>query len=311
VGNGSVLKEGLVDLARRRSEAGVAPSALRPRGVAAAHGGPAPARLRAGIAALLRGERPEVAPAPVPSRADLLELPGAELLEVAGRPVFSIRREVRELLPNADVEGELGAALGALRSADAGLVDPGLLPAMHRELRDVAVLDLETTGFWGCPVFLVGLLLREEGRLVTRQLLARDYAEEAHVLRGAAGLLASRKLLVTFNGKSYDVPCLRERGVLHGVAVDVDRLAHVDVLHPARRRWRDRFGDCRLQTLEQRVIGITRAGDVPSAEIPAAYHAFAATGAPDALRPILHHGRVDLLTTARLFAELAGAPTGA
>jgi len=150
----------------------------------------------------------------------------------------------------------------------------------------------------------VGLLFVEDGRLVTRQLLARDYAEEALILRGTAGLLASRKLLVTFNGKSYDAPCLRERSVYHGVACGLDRLAHVDVLHPARRRWRGRFGDCRLQTLERSVIGITRTGDVPSAEIPAAYHAFTANPDPDALRPILHHGRVDLLTTARLFAEL-------
>ena len=68
------------------------------------------------------------------------------------------------------------------------------------------------------------------------------------------------------------------------------------MLHPARRRWRGHFADCRLQTLERAVIGITRTGDVPSAEIPAAYHAFTAN--PD-------HGRVDLVTTAKLFAELA------
>ena len=173
------------------------------------------------------------------------------------------------------------------------------------ELQDIVVMDLETTGFWGCPVFLVGLLFLEGDELVTQQLLARDYAEEALILRGAAQLLSRRKCLITFNGKSYDVPCLSERCVVHRVACRARQLAHVDVLHPARRRYRGKFSDCRLQTLERSVIGMTRTGDVPSSEIPAAYHHFAATQDAETLRPILHHGRIDLLTTVRLFVELA------
>jgi uncharacterized protein YprB with RNaseH-like and TPR domain len=300
------LTSGLANLARRRSRAGVDSIALSPRKPGAPAVDPAAARVRSGIAALLRGKRPlvEASPAPGPDSA-LFELAGAEVLEVAGERIFSIRREVADLLPDADVASDLAGALARLRGRDPEDVDPGLLPAIERELRDVVVMDLETTGFWGCPIFLVGLLFVEDGRLVTRQLLARDYAEEVLILRGAAGLLASRKLLVTFNGKSYDAPCLRERSVYHGIACGLDRLAHVDVLHPARRRWRGHFADCRLQTLERAVIGITRTGDVPSAEIPAAYHAFTANPDPEAMRPILHHGRVDLVTTAKLFAELA------
>jgi hypothetical protein len=265
-------------------------------------------RIRERIAALLRGESPRddpVRPAD-PERRALLGIPGAELLEVGDERVFSIRRDVDELLPGADVRGELDAALDGLRGRDPEGVPRGLRPAIGRDLADLVVLDLETTGFWGCPVFLVGLLAVEGARLVTRQLLARDYAEEALILRSAARLLAGRKLLVTFNGKSYDAPCLRERAIHHGIACGLDHLGHVDVLHPARRRWRGRFADCRLGTLERSVLGMTRAGDLASAAIPAAYHAFAASPEPEALRPILRHGRVDLVTTARLFARLAG-----
>jgi uncharacterized protein YprB with RNaseH-like and TPR domain len=80
----------------------------------------------------------------------------------------------------------------------------------------------------------------------------------------------------------------------------------VDLLHVARRLWRGRFEDCRLTTLERRVVGISRSGDVPSREIPALFHRFVATGNLAELRPVLHHGRVDLLTTARLFSIAAG-----
>lgn len=234
-----------------------------------------------------------------------LRVEGGELREVDGRAVFTVRRDAEDLQPGRDLARDLRRALESLAARDPGDVDRGLHAAAGLATADLAVLDLETTGFWGCPIFLVGLLLEEDGRLVTHQLLARDYPEEAGILRLAAQLLADRKLLVTFNGKSYDVPCLRERAAYHRVPMRLHGLAHVDLLHPARRRFRADLPDCRLQTLEREVVGIFRTADVPSRDIPAVYHAFAATGETRMLLPVLHHSRVDLLTTARLFAELA------
>ncbi|MFN8178153.1 MAG: ribonuclease H-like domain-containing protein [bacterium] len=243
-----------------------------------------------------------------PQPLDASELEGAETIEVEGQPVLSIRRSVEELVPGIDVAEEIARALDALAASDPAETDRGLAPARGMRLADVAVLDLETTGFWGCPVLLAGILQLEGDRLVARQLVARDYPEERPLLAAALAHLAERRLLVTFNGKSYDLPCLRERCVVLRVRDDVTRrLSHVDVLHPARRRWRGRFEDCRLATLERRVIGLSRAGDVPSRDIPELFHRFVATGDASLLRPVLHHGRVDLLTTARLFAALGSA----
>lgn len=240
---------------------------------------------------------------PAPVRAPLT-LEGGELREVDGTSVFTIRRDAADLQPGRDLARELDRALDSLSARDPEDVDRGLRAAAGFTRRDLAVLDLETTGFWGCPVFLVGLLLEEDGRLVTHQLLARDYPEEAGIFRLARELLRDKRLLVTFNGKSYDVPCLRERAAYHRVPVRLDELAHVDLLHPARRRFRTELPDCRLQTLEREVVGIYRTADVPSRDIPAVYHAFAATGEARLLLPVLHHSRVDLLTTARLLTEL-------
>ncbi|NNE43978.1 MAG: hypothetical protein HKN12_07200 [Gemmatimonadetes bacterium] len=236
--------------------------------------------------------------------ADVAAIPHGRYEDIGGVRVFSIRRGAEDLFPRIDLGGNLGRAFRRVAGKTEDDLDRGVQPAAGCRLRDAVILDLETCGFWGCPIFLVGLLYEEDGRLITHQLLARDYPEERAILHAAMHLLQSRRLLVTFNGKSYDVPCFRERAVYHGVPGTVDHLRHVDVLHPARRRFRNELPDCRLQTLEREVVGIYRTGDVPSAEVPDVYHGYAATGRADRIAPVLHHSRVDVLTTASLFAEL-------
>lgn len=273
---------------------------------------PVAERIRAGIAGLLRGDR---GPAPressgesVDPRSLALDVEGAKRENIAGHRVWVIRRSLEDLLPGSDLVQELTRGLSGLARREPSGIYPGLRPALGHRPEDIAILDLETTGFWGCPIFLVGMLLFEAGRFESVQILARDYPDERPMLAAAAALLHKRELLVTFNGKSYDVPCLRERCSLYRIRNSVHRLDHVDVLHVARRRWKDELPDCRLQTLEWEVVGLRRTGDVPSSQIPDVYHDFAASGDVEALRPVLHHGRVDVLTTARLFARLASDP---
>jgi uncharacterized protein YprB with RNaseH-like and TPR domain len=265
----------------------------------------AAAGIRAGIGALLRGEK--IGEEPPPARREHSRT-GGVVEAFGGFCAFAIRRTCRDLIPGRDLDAEIAGALDSLRRTESP--DPGLQPAQGMGLEDLVVLDLETAGFWGCPVFLVGMLLAEEGRLITLQLLARDYPEEAAIVGATATVLASRELLVTFNGKSFDVPFLAERALVHQIVPATGHRKHVDVLHPARRRYAGELPDCRLQTLERHVAGIHRVGDLPSAEIPAAYHAFAASGRLEELARVLHHSRVDLLATALLFAALARSNGG-
>ena len=59
-------------------------------------------------------------------------------------------------------------------------------------------------------------------------------------------LLRRHPVLVTFNGRSFDAPFLESRLRFHGWFEPL-RYAHVDLLHLARRIWRDRLPDFRLQ----------------------------------------------------------------
>jgi uncharacterized protein YprB with RNaseH-like and TPR domain len=170
---------------------------------------------------------------------------------------------------------------------------------------DVVFLDLETTGLAGTPLFLIGTMVWQDGGLVVRQCFARNYAEERAVISLFLRDAARRRLLISFNGKSFDVPYVRVRAVTNGLPFSLG-LAHLDLLHECRRAWRRRLPDCRLQTLEHHICGRLRSADIPGSEIPDAYHAFVRTGNAVQMADVLEHNRLDLATLADLLLRLPG-----
>jgi uncharacterized protein YprB with RNaseH-like and TPR domain len=138
---------------------------------------------------------------------------------------------------------------------------------------------------------------------VLRQYFARHYGEEAALIEAVAEACRGAEFLVTFNGKSYDAPFLRGRAVVHGVAVELPP-RHLDLLHAARRRWREVLPDCRLQTLETWVCRRRRAGDVPSEEVPGLYHDYVRRGNAWRLVPVFHHNLLDVITMGEILRAL-------
>ena len=169
------------------------------------------------------------------------------------------------------------------------------------------VLDLETCGFSGSAVFLIGLLHHADGRLVLDQLLARDWSEEPAILETLWSMTTDRHVLLTFNGKSFDWPMVHDRTTRHRLSRIDDRPQpmHCDLLHHARRRWRTDLPNCKLQTLERFLCGRHRSGDIPGSEIPAAYADFVRSGNAVSMKAILHHNALDLVTLCHLALRLA------
>jgi len=110
--------------------------------------------------------------------------------------------------------------------------------------------------------------------------------------------LRDRPVLLTFNGKSFDWPFLLDQAAVSRMALP-DLRNHCDLLHAARRRYRDRLPDCRLRTLELHVCGRHRVGDIAGAD-----HRFVQTGDARLLREIVHHNFLDLITLAELLTVL-------
>jgi uncharacterized protein YprB with RNaseH-like and TPR domain len=171
------------------------------------------------------------------------------------------------------------------------------------DLERALFLDTETTGLAGGSgtyAFLIGLGFVEDGAFVLRQLFMRDYREEAAMLRAFHEIASRFELLVSYNGKSFDVPLLETRFVLTRQRVTLEEKLHFDLLHPARSLWKARFESCRLSELEQWLLGIEREQDVPGHLIPDIYFRFVRTGDAAQLPYVFEHNAQDILSLAAL-----------
>ena len=186
---------------------------------------------------------------------------------------------------------------------------------LHEELEPFATLgaastvffDLETCGLSNAPVFLAGTMHWNGSDYVVRQYFARDYGEEAALVDELARFLAGFETVISYNGKSYDVPFLADRASLHHVPF-TRPARHIDLVHHARRRWNGILPNCRLITLELHICKRRRSGDVPSAEVPGLYHDFVKYGGAHRLIPVFHHNLLDVTTMDEILRALVGDP---
>jgi uncharacterized protein YprB with RNaseH-like and TPR domain len=171
-------------------------------------------------------------------------------------------------------------------------------------------IDTETTGLSGGSgtlAFLIGLAVVEHDALVVTQYLLTRFVGEAAMLTSFAQMLKYDDRLVSYNGKCFDLPLLITRYRMQGKAHHLETLAHLDLLHPVRRLYAKCWPDCRLQTLEQRLLGLQRCHDLPGAEAPGAWADYLRYGKADKLVRVVEHNRQDLLSLALAHAVLVRA----
>jgi len=247
----------------------------------------------------------------------------------------------RAAAPGAAVDDATLAALVGGRLLAPGLVEHDetvCLPAAHGRMQleacaeirlpylgidrtahasDLLFIDTETTGLaggTGTLPFLVGMARFEGEALRVRQLFLTGFAGEAALLEALATWVAPGVRLVSFNGKAFDVPLLATRFRLARMADPLSCLDHVDLLHPTRNAFARRWVDCRLQTAEAHLFGLTRNDDLPGHLIPYAWFNFVRSRVPGEVPRILEHNRWDVRSLAallRALEEVYDAPASA
>jgi hypothetical protein len=204
--------------------------------------------------------------------------------------------------------------------------------------------DLETTGLSGGAgtyAFLVGFGFFDDEGFRTRQFFLRGFGEERALLHAVEDELGSIQataptVLVTYNGRAFDVPLIDTRYQMHRLRSPFAPMPHVDMLFPARRLWKKRLtpagggvtrdlaasrmpqvasqfdaapGSCALTAIERDILGLHRQDDVPGWEIPARYFGYTRTGDASGLAAVLEHNRLDLVSlgaVAAVILEMVG-----
>lgn len=256
--------------------------------------------------------RPAAAPAAPPADP---YLPGAEVHTPFG---FAWVREVRYPLVDHPALAEWLSVkpetLAALDRTDLllDLVPPGAV-----------FIDTETTGLSlgaGTYTFLIGVGAyelpaiqnaqagpRSAGDFVVRQYFMRHPGEERAQLHLVEEAIGGASGIVSFNGRGFDMPLVYNRFVLASMPLPLVGAPHLDLLHPARRLWKMRWGSCSLGSLERNVLGFQRtAEDVPGYLIPDIYRQYYLTGvATEMLARVFYHNLQDVVSMAFLAARMA------
>jgi uncharacterized protein YprB with RNaseH-like and TPR domain len=171
------------------------------------------------------------------------------------------------------------------------------------ELSRIAVIDTETTGLsggTGTYAFLVGVGSWLPTGFQVEQFFMRDFDEEGALLSALEERLSRVEVVISFNGKCFDLPLLQSRFVLHRRSWPLHQSTHLDLLYPARRLWKLRLRDCSLGNLERHVLGLDRGQDIPGHFIPEAYFNYTRSGNPSIVKAVLRHNRQDIKSLAEL-----------
>ena len=164
-------------------------------------------------------------------------------------------------------------------------------------------MDIETKGLSNVPVILIGVAEIDGNHITCSQYFLRDYPEEDAVLVAYLSHLDEDSVHVTFNGKSFDVPFIKNRCTYNRIEANLD-LPHLDLMHFAKNLWKDELPNCKLQTIESEFFGIERQDDVPGQYIPGYYDTYLSENNIGPIVPIIEHNRQDIVSLASFLEKM-------
>lgn len=234
-------------------------------------------------------------------------------------------RDIHDAVPGVVCSNEYGsyyliegrypvtALHGGSSLGEALNVKPWIRSVLSGEDREASMeslvfLDTETTGLSGgagTVAFLIGTGRFEGDEFVIRQYFMRDYDEETAMLHDFGSSLSDCSGFVTFNGKAFDWNLLQGRFVANRLRPALRDPVHIDLLYPSRRIWGLKLESCRLSSLEENVLGETRADDIPGSMIPGVYFKYLEDRNAAEIKRVIKHNELDILSMVSLIARIS------
>lgn len=164
-------------------------------------------------------------------------------------------------------------------------------------------MDIETKGLSNVPIILIGVAEIKKDKIVASQYFLRDYAEEASIIEAYLTHLDEDSVHVTFNGKTFDIPFIKNRCRYNRIDANLD-LPHLDLMYFAKNLWADDLPNCQLQTIEREIFGINRVDDVPGQYIPGYWDSYLENDNIGPVVPIIEHNAQDIISLASFLEKM-------
>lgn len=179
----------------------------------------------------------------------------------------------------------------------------------EEDISSFVFLDTETTGLsggTGTLAFMIGAARVVGSKFQVEQFFLRNPAEEKAQLAALASFVDGAMAIVSYNGKSFDLPLINTRYILNRIKNPFLDLEHFDLLHIARRVWRRRLKQCNLGNIEKEILSFNRSGvDIPGYLVPEFYRDYLLRGEASQIQGIFYHNEIDVLSLLALFNVLA------
>jgi uncharacterized protein YprB with RNaseH-like and TPR domain len=186
---------------------------------------------------------------------------------------------------------------------------PGLENISSVSPENILYIDTETTGLSGGAgtyVFLIGAARINGNSFELAQFFLQDPANEPSQLSALDQFVNGIELIVSYNGKSFDLPRIRTRYLNHGWQTPFNKIMHIDLLHLGRRLWKDHLPGCSLGDLEFHILDIKRSSlDIPGWQVSEKFFEYLQTGDPAPLKNILYHNEIDVISLISLFSYIS------
>ena len=203
-----------------------------------------------------------------------------------------------------------GTSHGIIKFSEDLLIDPildlsGLTLQNDMHLGDIIFLDIETTSLSigaGSFAFLVGLCYFSSKGITTNLLFIEKPNDEGALLAFLDDKLSQYSIISTYNGKSFDIPLLKNRYIMHRLQFSALSKHHLDLLYLARKIWKMRLKTCILSEIEREILKFTRSDDeIPGWLIPQVYFDYLDHKSPETLEGVFYHNKIDVISLAALF----------
>jgi uncharacterized protein YprB with RNaseH-like and TPR domain len=227
---------------------------------------------------------------------------GAEIITPLGSTFV-----INEIFPEDPRKKDLPLNFTAsLTNLSIWIGNPGLV---KQKPASFAFIDTETSGLaggTGTYAFLIGIGRFSDAGFQLSQYFMRDPFEEPAQLLAVLSALDGCEVLVTYNGKSFDVPLLNSRYIANGEPPPLNSYEHIDLLHLARRLWRDRLESRTLGSIEKHILEAPRTeDDIPGWLVPTIYFEYIKSGDARPIANVLYHNAMDIISLASLLNHIS------